>query len=112
MSRRLAMPLLATVLLAGGGCYQDDAGPNGPSSTQKPFAKVLLTDAPFPYDSITSVNLYIVRIEASAQMDTTGGTWVVFAEPRQSFDLLQLQQGTTASWVNGRSPPGSITRSG
>jgi len=106
MSRRLAMPFLATVLLAGGGCYQDDAGPNGPSSTQKPFAKVLLTDAPFPYDSITSVNLYVVRIEASAQMDTAGGTWVVFAEPRQAFDLLQLQQGTTALLGERQIPAG------
>ena len=106
MSRRLAMPLLATALLAGGGCYQDDAGPNAPTSTQKPFAKVLLTDAPFPYDSITSVNLYVVRIEASAQMDTTGGTWVVFAEPRQSFDLLQLQQGTTALLGERQIPAG------
>jgi len=58
------------------------------------------------------VNLYVVRIEASAQMDTTAGTWVVFAEPRQSFDLLQLQQGTTALLGERRSPPGSITRSG
>jgi len=94
------------MLLAGGGCYQDDAGPNAPSSSQKPFAKVLLTDAPFPYDSITSVNLYVVRIEASAQMDTAGSTWVVFAEPRQAFDLLQLQQGTTALLGERQIPAG------
>src|SRR6266436_797937 len=106
MSIRLAMPLMATVLLAGGGCYQDDAGPNGPSSSQKPFAKVLLTDAPFPYDSITSVNLYVVRIEANAQLDTVGGDWVVVAEPRHTFDLLQLQQGTTALLGEGQIPAG------
>jgi len=105
MSRRLAVPLLAAALLAGGGCYQDDSTlPSAPN--QKPFAKVLLTDAPFPYDSITSVNLYVVRIEASAQMDTTGGTWVVFAEPRQAFDLLQLQQGTTALLGERQIPAG------
>src|SRR5882762_9135240 len=96
MSRRLAMPTLAAALLVGGACYQDDStAPNLPGGA-KPVARVLLTDAPFPYDSVTSVNLYIVRIEASTQMDTTGGAWVVFAEPRQSFDMLQLQQGTTA----------------
>ncbi len=106
MSRRLAMPLLATALLAGGGCYQDDAGPNGPSSTQKPFAKVLLTDAPFPYDSVSSVNLHVVRIEANTQMDTSGGGWVIFAEPRQTFDLLQLQQGTTAFLGERQIPAG------
>ncbi|SRR6266511_394956 len=95
MSRRLAMPVLAAALLVGGGCYQDDPGSIGPG-TAKPIAKVLLTDAPFPYDSVTSVNLHVVRIEASTQMDTTGGDWVIFAEPRQTFDLLQLQQGATA----------------
>jgi len=103
MPRRLALPLLATALLLGGGCYQDDT--SGPA-THKPLARVLLTDAPFPYDSITSVNLHVVRIEASAQLDTTGGTWVVFAEPRRTFDLLQLQQGTTALLGEQQIPAG------
>ena len=103
MPRRLALPLLATALLLGDGCYQDDT--SGPA-THKPLARVLLTDAPFPYDSITSVNLYVVRIEASAQLDTTGGTWVVFAEPARTFDLLQLQQGTTALLGERQIPAG------
>jgi hypothetical protein len=99
------MSLLAAALLVGGACYQDDSSPGGPASP-KPVAKVLLTDAPFPYDSITSVNLYVVRIEANTQMDTTGGDWVVFAEPRQAFDLLQLQQGTTALLGERQIPAG------
>src|SRR5437870_9735050 len=103
MSRSLALPLLATALLLGGGCYQDDT--SGPA-THKPLAKVLLTDAPFPYDSVSSVNLHVVRIEASTQMDTSGGDWVVIAEPRQTFDLLQLQQGTTAILGEGQIPAG------
>src|SRR5881397_463534 len=103
MSRRLALPLLATALLLGGGCYQDDT--SGPA-THKPLAKVLLTDEPFPYDSVSSVNLHVVRIEASTQMDTSGGDWVVIAEPRQTFDLLQLQQGTTAILGEGQIPAG------
>jgi len=96
MRRRAILQRLAAVaLIAGNACYQDDTSVS-PGSAQKPVAKVLLTDAPFPYDSVSSVNLHVVRIEASTQMDTTGGDWVVFAEPRQTFDLLQLQQGTTA----------------
>ena len=101
MPRRLALPLLAAALLVG--CYQDDT--SGPV-THKPLARVLLTDAPFPYDSITSVNLYVVRIEASAQLDTVRGDWVVVAEPRHTFDLLQLQQGTTAFLGEGEIPAG------
>src|SRR5438552_17957405 len=105
MSRRVALPVIAAVLLAGGSaCYQDDSS-NGPAS-RKPLAKVLLTDAPFPYDSVTSVNLYVVRIEASTQMDATGGDWIVIAEPRRTFDLLQLQQGTTAILGEGQIPAG------
>jgi len=105
MSRRLAMPLLTTALLAVGGCYQDDTSPSAPNSA-KPTAKVLLTDAPFPYDSVSSVNLHIVRIETSTQIDTTGGDWVVIAEPHRTFDLLQLQQGTTAILGEGQIPAG------
>jgi len=103
MPRRLALPLLAAAALLGSGCYQDDT--SGPG-THKPLARVLLTDAPFPYDSITSVNLYVVRIEANAQLDTVGGDWVVVAEPRHTFDLLQLQQGTTAFLGEGEIPAG------
>src|SRR5881296_2226906 len=103
MPRRLALPLLAAAVLLGSGCYQDDT--SGPA-THKPLARVLLTDAPFPYDSITSVNLYVVRIEASAQLDTVRGDWVVVAEPRHTFDLLQLQQGATAFLGEGEIPAG------
>lgn len=105
MSPRVALSLAVAAVLAAGGCYQDDA-PSGPGSA-RPVAKVLLTDAPFPYDSVTSVNLHIVRIEASTQIDTTGGgDWVVIARPGQTFDLLQLQQGTTAILGQGEIPAG------
>src|SRR3989454_6724283 len=39
-------------------------------------------------------------------MDTSGGDWVVIAEPRQTFDLLQLQPGTTAIVGEGQIPAG------
>src|SRR5947208_16855742 len=100
MSRRVALPVIAAVLLAGGSaCYQDDSS-NGPAS-RKPLAKVLLTDAPFPYDSVTSVNLYVVRLEASTQMDATGRDWTVITERRGTFDLLPLQQVKAAMLGDG-----------
>ena len=96
MSRRVAWPLITAALLAaGGGCYQDDSS-SGPS-TRKPLAKVLLTDAPFPYDSVQQVSIYVDRIEANTSPDTSGGgQWVLIAQPHQVFDLLTLQQGGTA----------------
>src|SRR5205814_6073917 len=61
------------------------------------LARVLLTDAPFPYDSVASVNVYVASIDASSDIDTTGGgTWVRVATPDKAFDLLTLQRGTTA----------------
>ena len=96
MSKRLIPPALAAALLAGGACYQDDTVPSAPQSA-KSLTRVLLTDAPFPYDSVASVTLHVVRIEANTLADTTGsGAWALIAEPRKSFDVLALQQGATA----------------
>jgi len=91
---RFALRLLAAAFLVGAGCYKDDT-----TSPQygKPRARVLLTDAPFPYDSVASVNLYVASIAASGDVDTTGGgEWVRVATPDRAFDLLTLQRGATA----------------
>ncbi len=93
MKRLLAVSLV----LAGSfgiACYQDDTlHPPAIAPT-----KVLITDDPFPFDTIASVNIYVSRIEASTGLDTTSvaGTWVTIATPNKVFDLLTLQQGTTA----------------
>ncbi len=106
MPRRLPLPLLATALLLGGGCYQDDTTVSSPQGL-RPLITVRLTDAPFPYDSLHSVSIYVVRIEASATQDTSGsGQWVLITEPRKAFDLLALQQGTTALLGEGEMPAG------
>ena len=86
-----SLALLGSVAVA---CYQDDTlHPAAISPT-----RVLITDAPFPFDTVGSVNIYVSRIEATTGLDTTGtgGTWVTIATPNKAFDLLTLQQGTTA----------------
>jgi len=89
--------LYAAIIVAVGvtACYQDDATHPGMISP----TRVLLTDDPFPYDSVGSVNIYVTRIEASTTypFDTTqANTWVEIAAPKKRFDLLTLQQGATA----------------
>src|SRR5215216_5214178 len=91
---------LGTALLLGaaalGAAACSDGGP--PSGTRSAGTRILLTDAPFPYDSIAQVNLYIERLEASASQDTTLGIqpWVTVAEPKKVFNLLDYQNGATA----------------
>lgn len=95
MSLRAGLVVLAAAMAAGGGggCYQDDA--TFPPSLS--VARVLLTDAPFPYDSVQSVNVHVVRVEASPTWTgPDSGDWTLIAEPRQTFNLLSLQRGTTA----------------
>lgn len=88
--------LLATFLVlagtAGVACYQDDAL-HAPAISP---TRVFITDAPFPFDTVGSVNLYVTKIEACSCVDSQAGNWVTLAAPNKSFDLLTLQQGTTA----------------
>ena len=106
-------PLLASALLvvaASSGlvmaCYQDDStGPGG----RRPLSRVLLTDSPFPYDSVAAVEIYIESIAASETSDTTDmdeGDWVTVATPRRAVDLLKLQNGETELLGEGALPAG------
>jgi hypothetical protein len=105
MSKHITRYAVAAALLAG--CYQDDASVAAPQAV-RPQITVRLTDAPFPYDSLHSVNIYVVRIEAEADSADTsgGGQWTVITEPRKTFDLLALQQGATAILGQGEMPAG------
>lgn len=89
----ISSSVIAAMLLAG---CADGGSPTVGGSGK---TSVLLTDAPFPYDSVTSVDVYIERIEASTDGDTTrldGPNWVLIAEPQRTFNLLELQNGQTA----------------
>jgi len=87
--KRLLASLVVLAGTASVACYQDDALQNPPAIAP---TKVYLTDSPFPFDAVTSVNLYVTKIEGSTGSDT----WVTIATPNKSFDLLTLQQGATA----------------
>jgi len=90
MRRLMAVAALCAVAAA---CSDIPGGTSSGGRTQ-----VLLTDAPFPYDSIAAVNVYVARIDVSADADTSGGAqnWVTVATPQRAFNLLDLQGGTEA----------------
>jgi hypothetical protein len=64
-----------------------------------------MTDAPFPFSEVKSVNVHVVRVDArreavpDAQVEDENNTsgWVTIAEPDAVFDLLTLQGGVTTN---------------
>lgn len=100
-TRTIALLLVAGVAAACGG----DAvtGPSGAGT------RVLLTDGPFPYEQVGSVNVYIVSIAASTTADTgagASGTWTTIVEPHKRVNLLDLQNGKTTLLGEGAIPAG------
>jgi hypothetical protein len=105
MSRLLTTLLaVATMTVA---CYQDDTtgAPNG-----SPMTNVLLTDAPFPFDTVQAVNVYVISVSVSTQPDTGGSAdsmaWVDVTAPHRQINLLELQQGDTALLGGNAIPAG------
>ncbi|HXJ31160.1 MAG TPA: DUF4382 domain-containing protein [Gemmatimonadales bacterium] len=92
--KRLLASLFLLAGTAGVACYQDDAL-HAPAISP---TKVFITDGPFPFDTVGSVNIYVSKIEVCTCSDTTNqtGSWVTIAIPNKTFDLLTLQQGATA----------------
>ena len=85
--RLLSYALVLTALVACGDSTPQDAG--GTGST-----RVVLSDAPFPFDRVARVDLYIVSVSGSLSPDTSAaGTFVTLASPHRSINLLALQNG-------------------
>jgi len=101
---RLSLALLAVASIAA-ACYMDDAS-RALDPSNVPRAKVLLTDDPFPFDSVQSVEVYVVSIAVSTHPDTGTSAdsmhWVTVAAPHRQIDLLTLQQGLTDSLGAGQ----------
>jgi len=104
---RLSLALLAVATLAV-ACYQDDSV-STPNNAVSP-TKVLITDAPFPFDTVQSVNVYVISVSVSTQADTGGSadsmSWVTVTSPHRQINLLELQQGDTALLGAGDIPAG------
>lgn len=105
----LAAALAATIT---GACYHDDS-PTAAAEHAAPATTVKLTDAPFPFDSIGRVDIYVVSVAASTE-DTIASPgamhWVTLAEPHRRYNLLALQQGDT-SVLDRREVPSGQYRS-
>lgn len=97
---RQAILLLTLAAVAPLSCARD--GSLDPPADG--LTRVLLTDAPFPFDQVSSVDVHIVSVAAATTQDTITApdAWITIAEPGTTFNLLDLQGGTTT--LLGESP--------
>jgi uncharacterized protein DUF4382 len=85
--RWISLAVLATVA----ACNGEHMGAGGGGT------RILLTDAPFPFDQVERVDVHIVRIEGTSNPDTTTAQqWQTLVEPDRNFNLLDVQNGATA----------------
>jgi len=90
-------------LVACSDSSPQDAG--GTGST-----RVILSDAPFPFDRVARVDLYIVTVSGSLSPDTSAaGAFVTLAAPHRSINLLALQNGAFDELGRLDLAPGIIT---
>jgi hypothetical protein len=112
-SAALATTLLAATALAA-SCG------DSPTAAGTGALHVQLTDAPFPYDSVQSVDVFVVRADAkredadsaeAAQRvgddDRNGGGWVTIAEPKAKIELTSLRNGVTQALGTATLPAGT-----
>ncbi len=98
--------VLALGLLGAVACNASEIGPAPTGGDGK--TSVFLTDAPFPFDNIVRVDVHVTEIALSEAVDTSEGAqeWVVVASPDRTFNLLDLQNGSTALLGEAEIPPG------
>lgn len=122
----IAATLAAASLAFASACSDAGfpAGVNGVNDNKSGTGTVVvkLTDAPFSTDSVKSVDIFVVRVDArtgdadSAATDhalssdsAASNGWATLASPNASFNLLSLQDGITAALGQASIPAGSYS---
>ena len=99
----------ASVLIGSitiGACGGTDTAPRGMGTLV-----VQLTDAPFPTDSVKSVDIFVVRVDGrvedvdeatadahvASESESEGDGWKTLATPNASINLLALQNGVVST---------------
>jgi hypothetical protein len=75
------------------------------SGTRTGLLTVRLTDAPFPFSSVASVDVFVVRVDArtaaptetEASDESNQQGWTTVASPNALINLLDLRNGTTTN---------------
>lgn len=95
--------IMTAFALAASVAYMAACG-DSPTAAGRGTLAVRLTDAPFPTDSVSSVDIFVVRVDgrvadtdsAAAEQDSAGTHgWTTLAEPNMSVNLLAYQNGAS-----------------
>jgi uncharacterized surface anchored protein len=106
MPKRLLQSAFAVLAFAIAGCESNDG-----TGTMT----VRLTDAPFPFAEVSSVDVFIVRIDAKTAEATEDDAededdmdgWTTIASPNAVIDLLDLTGGVTTNLGEATLPTGT-----
>lgn len=97
------LAILPTLLAA---CTDDGVEPGSRAGE----TRIVLTDAPFPYDRVARVDIHVVSVSGSLSADTSGaGQFITLATPDRRINVLELQNGTVAQLGSLKLPEGAIT---
>jgi hypothetical protein len=108
-TRNLAALALAGMFVAACG------GDSLPTLSSGGQVNVTLTDAPFPFSQVKSVDVWVTRIDAKlSDVDSTAAAnesdsagWKTLVSPNASFNLLTLTNGATANLGTATLPIGT-----
>lgn len=105
MQRRFG-PILSIALCLALGACGGGTGPTGPAP-QTGKLRVLITDAPFPYDYVASASIVIEEIRVQVAGEDDDGPWVTVFTGPQEVDLVPLQNGATLPLAEADLEPGT-----
>jgi hypothetical protein len=101
-----ALPLIGAIVLATGSCSDATVAASGGTTS------TVLTDAPFPFDRVARVDLFVISVSASLSTDTSStqpGAFFTLATPNRRINVLALHDGVTDELGKATIPEGAIT---
>lgn len=121
--RNRLFKLVGTPLVFGAAALLGACGDSGTGAGRGTLS-LAITDAPFPYAEVASVDVYVVRIDAKQEESTEAeaadgaaestekgeehrGGWVTVATPNRAINLFDLQNGKVMNLGEQSLPTGT-----
>lgn len=80
--------------------FENIVDPSDNVFASSPNFKLLLTDAPFPTDSVAEANVTITKIEIRKSDEEEGNPFIILSEEVDTFNLLELTNGITETLID------------